>query len=338
MRYIIMCGGDYTDHWKTPKPLLEINGEKLVERTIRLLRENGITDIAISSNDPVYEYLGIPILHHKNEYTHTYYATQKKSSNAWLNAYYPTEEPACYLHGDVYFTDEAIEKIVKAEVKDTLFICTRWTMKEPLGYKVQNQEKFRKAINDLLKMIDEGRFETDPISWNLYRKLNNLKLVYHGYGNDIFETNGEFLEIKDFTNDVDYEKDIPIILKNIENYNLLRKGDYKMVRVKAIEKPYFNLNDKMYSQVTEITRASGENNESGRFYFGDTFVCSKEIALYLENKLDKEFMPGENPMQRPLVEHIEVIPDKEEKKVRKEIPVEEKTEKKPVKRGRKSAK
>ena len=336
MQYIIMCGGDYTDYWKTPKPLLEINGEKLVERTIRLLKENGVKDIAISTNDKAYDYLSVKKLHHKNDYIHTYYADFKKSDRAWLNAYYPTNEPACYLHGDVYFTDEAIEKIVNAEVKDALFICTRWTMKEPLGYKVVNQEKFRKAINDLLRMIDEGRFAKDPISWNLYRKLNGLKLIYNGYGNDIFETNGEFLEIKDFTNDIDYEKDIPIIMKNIREYNL-RKGDYKMVRVRAIKD--FNFNEKMFNQTSEITRAHAENNEKFKFYNGDTFVCSKEIALYLENKLDREFNPGENPMGYPLVEHIEVIPEeaKEKKSAAKEkedadVPV------KKVKRGKKSAK
>lgn len=207
-------------------------------------------------------------------------------------------------------------------------------MKEPLGYKVVNQEKFRKAINDLLRMIDEGKFATDPISWNLYRKLNGLKLIYNGYGNDIFETNGEFLEIKDFTNDVDYEKDIPIILKNIEDYNL-RKGDYKMVRVRAIKD--FNFNEKMFNQTSEITRAHAENNEKFKFYKGDTFVCSKEIALYLENELDREFNKGENPMGYPVVEHIEVIPEeaKEKKSAAKEkedVPV------KKVKRGKKSAK
>ena len=40
MKYVIMCGGDYKDQFETPKPLLEVNGEKLVERTVRLLKEN----------------------------------------------------------------------------------------------------------------------------------------------------------------------------------------------------------------------------------------------------------------------------------------------------------
>ena len=49
MKYIIMCGGTYKKWWK-PRQLAEIKGEALVARTIRLLRENGVEDIAISTN------------------------------------------------------------------------------------------------------------------------------------------------------------------------------------------------------------------------------------------------------------------------------------------------
>ena len=41
MKYIIMCGGNYT-RFETPKQLTEIDGEQLVARTIRLLREAGV--------------------------------------------------------------------------------------------------------------------------------------------------------------------------------------------------------------------------------------------------------------------------------------------------------
>ena len=54
MLYIIMAGGTYP-FWKTPKQLLEIDGEPIIERTIRLLRENGVEDIVISSNNDIFE-------------------------------------------------------------------------------------------------------------------------------------------------------------------------------------------------------------------------------------------------------------------------------------------
>ena len=44
-KVIIMCGGVY-DTFKTPKPLSVINGETLLERTIRLLKERNVNDIS----------------------------------------------------------------------------------------------------------------------------------------------------------------------------------------------------------------------------------------------------------------------------------------------------
>ena len=45
MRYIIMCGGTYPKWGDTPRQLLKLpSGETIVGRTIRLLRENGVTD------------------------------------------------------------------------------------------------------------------------------------------------------------------------------------------------------------------------------------------------------------------------------------------------------
>ena len=43
MKYIIMCGGEYKQ-WETPKQLSVVKGEVLVERTVRLLKENGIKE------------------------------------------------------------------------------------------------------------------------------------------------------------------------------------------------------------------------------------------------------------------------------------------------------
>ena len=50
MKYIMMCGGIYK-RWETPRQLIEVCGEPLIARTIRLLKETGISDIAISSNN-----------------------------------------------------------------------------------------------------------------------------------------------------------------------------------------------------------------------------------------------------------------------------------------------
>ena len=47
MKYIILA---YSNNpgFEVPRQLTKINGERLVERTIRLLKENGVNDILIT--------------------------------------------------------------------------------------------------------------------------------------------------------------------------------------------------------------------------------------------------------------------------------------------------
>lgn len=223
-----MCGGTYNE-FRVPKQLLKVNGEILVERTIRLLKENGIKDIAVSTNNPAFDYLDVEILHDKNNQFEYFGANENKASkNSWLRAYYPVNEPVCYLHGDVYFSNEAIKTIINVKVKDTMFFCTfDWTDgekdkrnykgREPFGYKVVNQKKFRNAINDLLKMVDDGKFKNGlpPICWHLYRYLNNLEINYNAKEwteiNNIFQTKGDYIVINDYTTDVDHPEDVKVL-------------------------------------------------------------------------------------------------------------------------------
>lgn len=227
MKYIIMCGGKY-DKFTTPKQLLKVDGEVIVERTIRLLKENGINDIAISTDNPAFDYLNVPILKHTNNYVYDSENEHHNSQYCWLNAYYPTNEPACYLHGDVYYSDNAIKIIKNTNVKDTMFFCAfDWTDgikdkrnfkgREPLGYKVVNQKLFRDAINDILKMVDDGDFKDGitPISWHLYRYLNGYDICKgakeYTEVNNIFQSKGDYVVINDFTTDIDNIEDVKIL-------------------------------------------------------------------------------------------------------------------------------
>lgn len=225
MKYIIMAGGEYKE-FETPKQLLKVNGEILVERTIRLLKENGINDIAISTNNPAFDYINVEKLKHKNEYIHD--LGDGQPVGCWLNAYYPSNEPCCYLHGDVYFSEEAIKTIINTEVKDTMFFCTydwsdgekdkrNYKGREPFGYKVVNQKLFRDAINDLLRMVENGEYKNGikPFSWHLYRYLNGLDLckeskVYTEI-NNIFDKDGDYIVINDYTTDVDSLEDVQVL-------------------------------------------------------------------------------------------------------------------------------
>ena len=331
MKYIIMCGGEYPK-FKIPKQLLKVNGEVIVERTIRLLRENGITDIAVSTNNPKFDYLDVELLHNKKDKFVTLSPNEVKAScYSWLNAYYPIDEPVCYLHGDVYFSDEAIKQIVEAKVKDTMFICVPDKQdipnkdyrnrkgREPLGYKVENYKLFRNAIDDLLNMIDEGKFinaKQSPIAWTVYRYLNGLDIGLNAkdYGdlNDIFKSNGDYMIINDYTTDIDSEKDIKVI------EDFINKGG-NMIKVEAIKD--FTLGK--FNEIKDTIVRKSVSVE-GKIFKGDTFECTQELAEYLS---------GKNPIGQVVIKIIEVIPEKEpevkaEESIKEEVSIKTTTKKK----------
>lgn len=210
MKYIIMCGGKY-DTFTTPRQLTKINGEILVERTIRLLRENDITDIAISSNDPRFDNFGVPRLEHKNDFE---MVNLKKVKGYWVDAFYPTDEPVTYLYGDVYYSEECIKTIINTPTDDVLFFastkpCRKDYFKcweEPFGFKVVNQKRFRECINICKEKVDKGETNREPISWELYRVLNGIDINTH-----IIDKG--FIAINDISVDIDYKDDI----KQLEN-------------------------------------------------------------------------------------------------------------------------
>ena len=69
MKYIIMCGGVY-ETVKKQRPFYEINNETLIHRTIRLLKEFGINDIAISTDlkNDAFDNCGVEVLKMNNNY------------------------------------------------------------------------------------------------------------------------------------------------------------------------------------------------------------------------------------------------------------------------------
>ena len=210
MKYIIMCGGDYTE-WDTPKHLLEVLGEPIVMRTIRLLRENGIEDISISSNNPAFDDIGVPVLRHKNKYLSRGY---NDCDGHWCNAFYPTYEPTCYIFGDVIFSPEAIRTIVETETDDIELFGSAPPFAEiypkpyiePFALKVMNTNRLRKAIAKTKEFAAAGRFRREPIMWELWQVIKDTRLN---------RTINNYTAINDYTCDIDSKNEIPLIEKII---------------------------------------------------------------------------------------------------------------------------
>lgn len=211
MKYIVMCGGTYRQ-WETPRQLLPINDEPIVARTIRLLAENGIKDIAISSNNPLFEQFGVPVLRHDNRYEA--FLTRDYNKN-WVDAFYPAEDPVCYLFGDVVYSPEAIKTIIETKTEDIEFFASSppfapeyvkpWA--EPFALKVTNTDHLKHAVRITKQYADMGLFDRPPIMWELWQVIKGTPLNHIDYGN--------YTAINDYTCDVDCEGDIELIENEI---------------------------------------------------------------------------------------------------------------------------
>ena len=218
MIYAIMCGGQYQD-FEIPKQLTVINGERLVDRTIRLLKENGIKDIVITSNDKRFDDCDAPRLYHYNSYK----VVDGVQEGYWLDAFFPLFRPSqqlCFMFGDVYYTEEAIRTIVGLKcVKNTLFGTKDAKNKkhenwgEPFAYKVVDYAEFMRGVEIVKQMQDDGVTKRIPIVWELYRYLNGLDVNVQQV---LDET---YVCIDDGTMDVDDMNKVEMVRKRFENEN-----------------------------------------------------------------------------------------------------------------------
>ena len=198
MKYIIMCGGKYGAF---PKQLNKIMGERIVERTIRLLRAYGVTDIAISTNNSFFDTTsanyGVPILKHENNFVYG------ENTHSWLQAFYPIYEPVCYIFGDVYFSEDAMRQIVKTETRSIQFFASappfhksytkNWA--EPFAFKVQDPELFFQKVRECHEYDLQGKFHREAVSWELWQVIKGTKLDHIDYSN--------YYPINDYTCDID---------------------------------------------------------------------------------------------------------------------------------------
>lgn len=206
MKYIIMCGGDYGYINGEPRQLMRIKGEPNIQRTVRLLRENGVGDIAITSNNPLFEKYG-KVLRHKNTFG---------SGGHWLDGFYPITEPTCFIFGDVVFSKSAISEIVRTQTDSVEFFASSppfsphyiksWA--EPFAFKVKDVGLFQVSKSMVYAGIEAGIWKREPIAWELWQTIKNTPQ------NEIDYTN--YHAINDYTCDIDNEEEYRRICEVIE--------------------------------------------------------------------------------------------------------------------------
>lgn len=196
MKYIIMCGGNYGEG-EHPRQLITVKGEPIVARTIRLLKENGIDDIAISSGSELFDGFGVPRLTHDNDYV------CGNRSTFWIDAFYPMEDPVCYLFGDVVYSPWAIQKIIRTRTESIQYFASappyhpkyvkHWA--EPFALKVSDTILFRAKLRECKELANQGAFKRGPIIWELWQVIKGTPLNRVNFHN--------YIIIDDYTCDID---------------------------------------------------------------------------------------------------------------------------------------
>ena len=163
MKYIIMADGKGTrwnNYHNIPKHLIEIGGETLLARTVRLLRENdALADIVITSHDPRYEVSG---------------ARRYEPQNNHLEIDRFTEEliadDVCFLYGDTFYSESVIQKIADTPAEKLLFFGNERSI---VAIKVADGALFRQHVDRVRALFLAGKIEK-CIGWQVYQSFEGL--------------------------------------------------------------------------------------------------------------------------------------------------------------------
>ena len=164
MKYIIMADGKGTrwnNYKNVPKHLVEVNGEVLLARIVRLLKKfDKDSDVIITSHDTRYEFDG---------------STRYEPLNNMLEidrfTYELIENNICFLYGDTYYTEETIKKIIDSDPEDILFFGNQ---KSIVAIKIKDAELFKKHINNVKQLYLSNKIKNCK-GWQVYQSFQNLE-------------------------------------------------------------------------------------------------------------------------------------------------------------------
>lgn len=219
MRAIIIAAGEATrwnNYMGVPKHLIEIDGEPIIHRTVRLLNERDVNDIyVVGPDDERYRIDGSELyIPNKNPRNH--------DADKFLNSaplWHP-EDRTVVFYGDVYFTDDAMDKIVASKIKRWRLFCRFGKSSitgTPYGecfaqsfYPI-DITRHRKAL-EYIAQLREGNVINRCGGWEHARAMHGAR----GRAVRAHRKYPGYIEINDWTDDFDKPQDYD---RFIENWN-----------------------------------------------------------------------------------------------------------------------
>ena len=221
---IIIAAGSATrwgNHMGVPKHLIVIEGEPILYRTVRLLKERGVKNIYVVGppDDPRYEVPGSKL----------YIPTKDRSNHdadKFLNSspLWNLSGRTIVFYGDVYFTEEAMDTIINwYDMKWTLFARfgaskftgTKWGECFAQSFYPQAIPKHRDMLIYIAALMNDKVIRRCG-GWEHYRAMNGAReknvskhIKYK-----------RLVEIDDWSDDFDYAQDYDRWIENRKKHGL----------------------------------------------------------------------------------------------------------------------
>lgn len=133
-------GTRWENYMNTTKQTIDILGENLLERTIRILNSFGIFDIKISSHDYRHNVSGIKMIQS---------SIIEKIPRMFVFDFLNDE--TVFLYGDTYYSFDCLKQIIETETDDVMFFGNENAI---IGIKVVNYVLFKEKLRN----YDDSQF------------------------------------------------------------------------------------------------------------------------------------------------------------------------------------
>ena len=165
MRFVIMADGQGTrwnNYMGVPKHLALVDGEPVIGRTVRLLREVAEEpEIIITSHDPRYEFEGAV----RHEPENNIYEIDRFTKELVC-------DDMCFLYGDTIYDRKVLAAIAESRPDDILFYGNS---KSVVAVRIGDAGLFRKHFDRVRTLFVDGIIEKCK-GWQVYQSVTGQDL------------------------------------------------------------------------------------------------------------------------------------------------------------------
>ena len=194
-RFVIMADGKGTrwaNYMGVPKHLVEIDGEPIIARTVRMLNEmtDGNCEVIITSHDKRYEFAGSR-------------RHEPLNNNLEIDRFTEEliEDRTCFLYGDTFYTEDALREILEQENEDVLFFGNT---KSIVAVNVSDSKVFEHHVANVRNLFLEGKIQR-CVGWQVYQSITEQNFEHKA------EIGEKFIVLDNKTTDINTPEEYEVI-------------------------------------------------------------------------------------------------------------------------------